>query len=324
MSRIYLLISFLVWGFICQAQLKYPVTKKSDIVDIYFNTKVSDPYRWLEDDHSEETKQWVADQNLVTNYYMTTIPFRKEFTKRIKEVYDYPKYSSPFQKNEWIYWNYNNGLQNQSSIHRKNKLTGQEELVIDPNKLSEDGTVAIKQFRLNKEGNLAAVSISESGSDWQKIKVFDLATKQFLADEIQWVKFSGIAWVGNGFYYSRYPEVDKTASKLSAENKNNKVYFHKLGNPQTSDRLIHQDTSNPNRNFYAYTSEDERFLFLSISERGSSKRGNALYVKDATDPFAEFSPIKDSVTDHSYWVVEALEHELLLMRIKSRENSTHS
>ena len=312
MSRIYLLISFLVWGFICQAQLKYPVTKKSDIVDIYFNTKVSDPYRWLEDDHSEETKQWVADQNLVTNYYMTTIPFRKEFTKRIKEVYDYPKYSSPFQKNEWIYWNYNNGLQNQSSIHRKNKLTGQEELVIDPNKLSEDGTVAIKQFRLNKEGNLAAVSISESGSDWQKIKVFDLATKQFLADEIQWVKFSGIAWVGNGFYYSRYPEVDKTASKLSAENKNNKVYFHKLGNPQTSDRLIHQDTSNPNRNFYAYTSEDERFLFLSISERGSSKRGNALYVKDATDPFAEFSPIKDSVTDHSYWVVEALEHELLL------------
>lgn len=312
MYKITLLISFNVVFFLGHAQLKYPVTKKVNQVDTYFQRTVSDPYRWLEDDNSEETKQWVADQNLVTNYYFNSIPFRKQFYKRIQEVYDYPKYGTPFQKKEWIYWYFNDGLQNQFSLYRKNKITGQEELVIDPNKLSDDGTVAIKLFKLNKEGTLAAVSISESGSDWQKIKILDLQTKQFLNDEIQWVKFSGVAWVGDGFYYSRFPELDPNASKLTAENKNNQVYFHKVGNPQSKDKLIYQDPTNPNKNFYTYTSEDENYLFLSISERGSSKRGNALYVKEANNPFDDFKPIKDSISDYQYWVVEALEHELIL------------
>lgn len=298
-------------SFIAVAQLNYPKTKKVNQKDTYFTKQVADPYRWLEDDHSTDTKIWVEEQNKLTNSYFSKIPFRDQFYKRIEEVYNYPKYSAPFQKNEWIYWYYNDGLQNQSSIYRRNKKTGIEELVIDPNKLSTDGTVAIRQFRLNKEGTLAAVSISESGSDWQKIKILDLKSKAFLSDEIQWVKFSGIAWVGNSFYYSRFPAPDTGSSKLSSLNQFNQVYLHKLGNPQSKDRLIYSDSSNPNKNFYTYTSYDEKYLFLSVGERGA-KRGNALYAKEADNPFDEFKPIQDSITDYSYWVVDALEHELLL------------
>lgn len=321
MFRIWILTLLIGGTTMCHAQVSYPTTKKVVQTDTYFSKSVTDPYRWLEDDNSEETKQWVSEQNQVTKTYFDKIPFRSQFYKRVEEIYNYPKYSSPFQRKEWIYWYHNDGLQNQSSIYRKSKKTGIEELVIDPNKLSEDGTIAIKQFRLNKEGTLAGISISESGSDWQKIKILDLKTKQFLNDEIQWVKFSGIAWVGDGFYYSRFPELDPKANKLSAENINNQVYFHKLGNPQAKDRLIFQDQNNPNKNFSIYTSEDEKYLFLSISERGSSKRGNALYIKEADNPFDDFKPIKDSITDYNYWVVEVLEHELIL---ETNENAPNN
>jgi prolyl oligopeptidase len=311
MNKIGVLLAFNCLVIFGHSQLKYPVSKKTDIIDTYFNTKVADPYRWLENDNSEETAKWVAEQNKVTASFFANIPFRNNFFKRVEEIYNYPKYSAPFQKKDWIYWYYNDGLQNQSSIYRKNKLTGEEEIVINPNTLSPDGTIAIKQFKLNKQGTLAAISFSESGSDWQKIKILDLATRQFLSEEIKWVKFSGIAWVDDGFYYSRFPEVYQ-GSLLSAENKYNKVYHHKIGTYQYKDRLVYQDATNPNKSFYTYTSEDERFLFLSISERGNSKRGNALYVKKANDIFADFVPIKDTITDYSYWGVDALDNQILL------------
>lgn len=312
MMRLLLILHLLFIVSISSAQLKYPVTRKVKQIDTYGTKKVEDPYRWLEDDHSEETKKWVEAQNMLTQKYLGKIPHRDAFFKRIEETYNYPKYSTPFQKKEWIYWYYNNGLQNQSSIYRKNKLTGIEELIIDPNTLSEDGTTAIKQFEINKEGTLAAIALSENGSDWQNIKVLDLTTKKFLSDEILWVKFSGIGWKADGFYYSRFPAVDKSESKLSVENINNQVYFHKIGTAQDGDKLIYEDKLHPNKSFYAYTSDDEGLLFLSIGDRGTNKRGNALYVKNLTDSFFSFIPIKDSITDYNYWVIEVLEDKIIL------------
>jgi prolyl oligopeptidase len=299
MMRLLLILHLLFIVSISSAQLKYPVTRKVKQIDTYGTKKVEDPYRWLEDDHSEETKKWVEAQNMLTQKYLGKIPHRDAFFKRIEETYNYPKYSTPFQKKEWIYWYYNNGLQNQSSIYRKNKLTGIEELNIDPNTLSEEGT-------------LAAIALSENGSDWQNIKVLDLTTKKFLSDEILWVKFSGIGWKADGFYYSRFPAVDKSESKLSVENINNQVYFHKIGTAQDRDKLIYEDKLYPNKSFYAYTSDDEDLLFLSIGDRGTNKRGNALYVKNLTDSFFSFIPIKDSITDYNYWVIEVLENKIVL------------
>jgi prolyl oligopeptidase len=313
MMKKYILSALLIVNcYSINSQLTYPISKKVNQIDTYFKHQVKDDYRWLEDDNSEDTKAWVIEQNKVTKSYFDKISFKDQFYKRIEEVYNYPKYSAPFQKNEWLYWYYNDGLKNQSSIYRKSQKTQVEELVIDPNTLSADGTVAVKQFKINKAGTLAGIAINEGGSDWQKIKVYDLAKKEFLSDEVLWVKFSGITWKDDGFYYSRYPEVDKSASKLSVENKDNKIYYHKLGTAQSEDKLIYEEPKTPNRSFSVSTSEDEKYLFLYISDRSSGKRGNALLIKNLSIANNEFKPIVDSVTDFNYWVIEVLENELIL------------
>jgi prolyl oligopeptidase len=260
-----------------QAQIKYPVTKKSDQVDDYFGTKVADPYRWLEDDNSEETKQWVSEENVVTQHYLATISFRDSIKKKLTAMWNYEKYSSPFKEGAYYYYYKNEGLQNQPVLYRQSGFTGTPEVFIDPNTMSKDGTVVPSMPRFSKSKKYCAYFLSQSGSDWQEGYVMDVQTKKILSDKLRWVKFSDISWKGDeGFYYSRYPEQDEQ-NKLSEQNKNHKLYFHKIGTLQSTDELVYEDKEHPLRTINADISEDERFLLINMSE-GTS--GNEIWVKD--------------------------------------------
>ena len=267
------------------AQIKYPETKKVDQVDDYFGTKVSDPYRWLEDDKSPETAAWVAAENKVTQDYLSKIPFREQVRKRLEEMWNYPKYSSPFKEGEYYYYYKNDGLQNQSILYRQPGLNGTPEIFIDPNKMSKDGTAAVSTPSFTKNKKYAAYMIAQAGSDWQEAYVMDVATKKVLDDKIQWIKFSGLSWKGDdGFYYSRYPEADET-KKMTNQNQNQKLYYHKLGTPQSEDVLIYEDKEHPLRSVGGGLTEDERFLLIHQSE-GTS--GSQIWVKDMKNPNSSF------------------------------------
>ena len=267
------------------AQIKYPETKKVDQVDDYFGTKVSDPYRWLEDDKSAETAAWVAAENKVTQDYLSKIPFREQVRKRLEEMWNYPKYSSPFKEGEYYYYYKNDGLQNQSILYRQPGLNGRPEIFIDPNKMSKDGTAAVSTPSFTKNKKYAAYMIAQAGSDWQEAYVMDVATKKVLDDKIQWIKFSGLSWKGDdGFYYSRYPEADET-KKMTNQNQNQKLYYHKLGTPQSEDVLIYEDKEHPLRSVGGGLTEDERFLLIHQSE-GTS--GSQIWVKDMKNPNSSF------------------------------------
>jgi prolyl oligopeptidase len=294
------------------AQLSYPATKKTEQTDEYFGTKVSDPYRWLEDDKSEETKSWVTEQNKVTFSYLDKIPYRKNFQEAIEKVFNYPKYSAPFNKGDWYYFYKNDGLQNQSVLYRQKGLNGVPEVVIDPNKLSKEGTTRLTVFNLSKDGNYAVVGLSEGGSDWQTYYVRDMATGKNLEDKIEWVKVSGSAWAGKGFYYSRYPAPEKNASALSVKNENHQVWFHKVGTTQAEDKLIYEDKNNLQRFHFAGTSEDEKFLYLTLSDRGKGLDGNALFVMDLSVPGSKFYPVVADITNDKYGVIENTGTQFLL------------
>ena len=259
------------------SQIKYPETKKVNQVDDYFGTKVADPYRWLEDDNSEETKQWVEAENKITDEYLSSIPFYDRVKKRLEEMWNYAKYSSPFKEGEWYYFYKNDGLQNQSVLYRQKGLTGIPEVFIDPNTMSKDGTAAIGTPSFSKNKKYAVYLEAQAGSDWQIAHIMDVADKQLLNDEVNYIKFSGTSWKGDeGFYYSRYPTPDEK-NKLTTQNQNHKVYYHKLGTPQSEDVLIYEDKEHPLRTIGAGLSEDEHFLVLGKSE-GTS--GSELWVKD--------------------------------------------
>ena len=191
---------------LCQNMLTYPATRKTDQVDDYHGTKVADPYRWLENDTSSETKAWVQEENKVTFSYLGRIPFRGQMKKRIEELYNYPKYSRPFRKAEYYYFYKNNGLQNQSVLFRQKGITGEPEVVMDPNTLSPDGTTSLRVFSLSRDGRYAAYGLSKGGSDWEIFYVRDMTSGKDMTDTLNWVKFSGAAWQGNGFYYNRFPK----------------------------------------------------------------------------------------------------------------------
>ncbi len=267
-----------------QPRLSYPATKKVDQVDDYFGTKVADPYRWLEDDNAPEVKAWVQAENAVTFGYLDKIPFRPKIKARLTEIYNYPRYSSPFRAGEHYFFYKNDGLQNQSVCYIQKGLDGAPEVFFDPNALSPDGTVRLGIVSLSKDDRYVAVSRGEAGSDWSEIRVMEVATKKELPDRVRWVKFSGAAWQGDGFYYSGY---DKPApgQELKAKNEFQKVFFHKLGDPQEKDALVWEDKAHPLRYVGAETTEDEKTLFLVVSE-GTS--GNELYAKDLTKKGAGF------------------------------------
>ncbi|MFC3812380.1 prolyl oligopeptidase family serine peptidase [Lacihabitans lacunae] len=297
-SKISLLI--LLSTCISMAQIKYPITKKIDQTDNYHGTVVSDPYRWLEDDKSAETADWVKAQNDVTNDYLSKIPYRAKLQNRLEEIYNYPKYSAPSKKGEWFYFYKNNGLQNQSVLYRQKGLTAKPELVLDPNALSAEGTTRLMQFSISKNGKYAAYSLSSGGSDWMDVFVMDLDTKKNLSDKLEWVKISGLAWQGDGFYYSRYPKPEGSA--LAAKNENHQVWYHAVGSSQASDKLIYEDKNNPQRFHTLSTSEDEQFALLYISDRGKGLDGNALYFMKKGE--STFSPVVAEVSNSAYSFID--------------------
>jgi prolyl oligopeptidase len=297
-SKISLLI--LLSTCISMAQIKYPKTKKIDQTDNYHGTVVSDPYRWLEDDKSAETADWVKAQNEVTSEYLGKIPYRAKLQNRLEEIYNYPKYSAPSKKGEWFYFYKNNGLQNQSVLYRQKGLTAEPELVLDPNALSAEGTTRLMQFSISKNGKYAAYSLSSGGSDWMDVFVMDLDTKRNLSDKLEWVKISGLAWQGDGFYYSRYPKPEGSA--LAAKNENHQVWYHAVGSSQASDKLIYEDKNNPQRFHTLSTSEDEQFALLYISDRGKGLDGNALYFMKKGE--STFSPVVAEVGNSAYSFID--------------------
>ncbi|MBK6990640.1 MAG: S9 family peptidase [Chitinophagaceae bacterium] len=288
-----------------------------DIVEDYHGTKVADPYRWLEDDNSEETKAWVAAQNKVTDDYLATIPFRNNVKKRLEELWNYPKYSSPFKEGEYYYFFKNDGLQNQSVAYRQMGLDGSPEVFLDPNKLSDDGTAALAGISFSKTSKYLVYSVSQSGSDWQTGYIMDVKTKKKTGEQLNWLKFTGFSWKGDdGFYYSRYPE-PKEGDELKGKNESSKVYYHQLGTTQTEDVLIYEDKEHPLRFVGVGLTEAERFLILSTSE-GTS--GSEIWYKDLKDPSQkEFSLLIPGFTTEPS-IVDNVDDKLLLLTNEDAPN----
>ena len=276
-----------------KSKLTYPITKKDNTVDTYFGVKVADPYRWLENDTTKETAAWVKAQNKVTSSYLEKIPFRNKLKERLTNLTNYEKIGAPFKKNGKYYFYKNDGLQNQSVLYVQNTLDSEPEVFLDPNKLSEDGTVALTGISFSKDGKYFAYTISRSGSDWREVYVMDIATRKLLSDHIQWAKFSGAAWQGDGFYYSAY-DAPVAGKEFSNVNENHKIYYHKIGEPQSKDVLVYQNPKYPKRFYTASVSEDQQALFIFESGEG---RGNALYMKNLTKADA---PIEQLASDFNY------------------------
>jgi prolyl oligopeptidase len=290
---------------------QYPPSKKVDHVDTYHGTKVPDPYRWLEDDNAPDTVAWVEAQNKVTFPYLERIAFRQPLFERVKALNNYERYSAPSRKGPYFFFGKNAGLQNQNVLYIQKGLDGSPEVLIDPNAWSADGTVRLSTFAPSKDARYAVYGISRSGSDWQEYKVMELATKKTLPDTIAWVKVSGVAWRGDGFFYSRYPAPGKGEERASI-NENHQVYFHRIGTSQDADELVYQDPKNPQRFHTVETTEDERFAILSISERGKGKDGNAVHVRDLSKGATTFSPLQPTIGNESYGVVDNVGDKLLV------------
>ena len=260
----------------CAPQM--PQTRKDSTVDDYFGTAVPDPYRWLEDDLSPETAAWVEAQNKYTNHYLKSIPFRGQLLERLKEVNDYEKVGAPVRrKNGKWYFYKNDGLQNQSVLYEMDSPDGEPRVLLDPNTLSDDGTVALKGVYFSSDGKYLAYSISRSGSDWQEFYVMDTATRELLPDHIQWAKFSGAAWRGDGFYYSAYDAPSEGVGAYSGKNEVQKIYYHKIGTEQSDDELFYSNPAEPLRFYSVDINEEETMAFLFES---GADNGNNLYVKD--------------------------------------------
>ena len=301
------------------SKLVYPVTKKVEQVDDYFGTKVYDPYRWLEDETSPETKAWVEEQNRLTFGYLDKIPFREKLKARLTQLYNYPRIGAPFHYGDTYFFTKNDGLQNQSVYYIQKGVNGKAEVFLDPNKFSADGTSTLSAFAPSKDAKYLAYGISQGGSDWVTLSVMDIATKNKLSDEIKWMKSSGVSWAGDGFYYSRYPEPAK-GKELSSRNEFHTVYFHKVGTPQSDDVLVYADKEHPQRFHNVDTTEDERFLILTISERGKGKNGNALFYKDLSKGETEFSPIVAEIGNDSFGVIDNIGDKFLIRTNKNAPN----
>ncbi len=273
------------------AAIVYPQTRQGDTVDVYFGEKVADPYRWLEDDRSDETGDWVTRQNKVTFSYLDKIPYRDKVAKRLLDLWNYEKISAPFNEGGYTYFYKNDGLQNQSVVYRQKK-DGEAEVFLDPNTFSEDGTTSLSQLAFSRDGSMAAYAISEGGSDWRKIFVMDAQTKKVIGEPLVDVKFSGISWRGNeGFYYSSYDK--PKGSELSAKTDQHKLYFHKLGEVQSQDQLIFgADEKQKRRYVWAAVTEDDRYLFVGAA---NSTSGNELYVKDLSKSEQDFTVLLDNM-----------------------------
>ena len=264
--------------------IQYPKADKDDTVDNYFGTEVADPYRWLEDDTSAKTSAWVEAENKITNAYLSKIPFRQKLLKRLTEVANYEKLSAPRKHHGRWYFYKNDGLQNQYVMYVMDQLGGTPRVFLDPNKLSTDGTVALQGVYFSNNGKYAAYTISRSGSDWQEFYVIDLKTGQLTTDHIEWAKFSGAAWQGDGFYYSAY-DAPTQGKEFSNVNEGMKIYYHKIGTPQSDDVLFYQNPAQPKRFYTVSVNEEETMMFLYEDGAGA---GNTLFVRDLRKPNSQF------------------------------------
>ncbi len=293
-------------------KITYPDTPRENTVDTYFGEQVADPYRWLENDTSARTAAWVEAENKLTQAYLKRIPMREKLLKRLKEVSDYEKIGLPTfnKKNKKWYFYKNDGLQNQSVLYVMDRPGDERNarVFLDPNKLSADGTVALTGLSFSNDGKYAAYSISRSGSDWQEFYVMDAVTGRLLDDHIEWAKFSGAAWQGDGFYYSAYDAPTK-GKEYSNVNATHKIYYHKLGTPQSEDRLFYQNPAYPMRFYSVSVNEEETMMFLYESGAGA---GNNLYVRDLTKPDAQFIRMTANM-ELQYSPVETIGRKIYLL-----------
>ena len=306
--------------------LPYPETARGEVVDNYFGTEVPDPYRWLEDDNSEATAAWVAAENAVTEDYLSQIPFRDAIRTRLTQLWKYPKEGAPAKHGDWYYYYYNDGRQNQSVLYRTAQPGQAGEVFLDPNTLSEDGTVALAAASFSKDGRYFAYAAAASGSDWVEIRVMDTETKALTEDRINWVKFSGATWTSDskGFYYSAYDA--PKSGVYSSQNQFQKVYYHQLGTPQSADRLVYEDKAHPLRYFSAWPSEDGKWLFIIASEGTSGTE--ILYRKTSEKRFRtllagfahDYAPV-DCKEDNLYFVTNEGASNYALKRLSLNKPS---
>ena len=276
--------------------LKYPTTEKRVVIDSYFGTDIQDPYRWLEDDLSEETMDWVNNQNKTTFNYLNSIPYKSNIKKRLEQIWNYEKRTSPFNEGDYTYYYKNNGLQNQYVVYRK-KDSEDEEVFLDPNSFSEDGTISLTGLDFSKNGNLVSYSISEGGSDWRKVVVMYTETKEIIGDTLTNIKFSGISWKNNdGFFYSSYDKPE--GSELSEMTDNHKLYYHKLNTDQNQDKLIFGGKSTDKYRYVSSSvSEDNKYLFITASNLTD---GNKLFAMNLTKDSNKIEVVSDDETTDDY------------------------
>ncbi len=288
------------------AQLVYPKTKTVSQTDNYFGKMVTDPYRWLENDKSEETEAWVKEQNKVTYDYLAQIPFRQKIKERLTELWNFEKMSTPFKKGERIFSFYNDGLKNQSVMMVQKSLLDKKKVFLDMNTYSADGTASLSGYAFSNDNAYMAFGVSRAGSDWVEIHVMDVASGKELSDKIEWVKFSSIAWQGNGFYYSRYDAPEKNTA-YTQKNQNHKVYYHKLGTVQEKDQLVKEDKSHPDRNFSAAVTEDEQFLIIYSSE---STSGQSFMLRDLKNGGEWITPVDNF--ENEYEIIDNTGDEIYI------------
>ena len=272
---------------LAQETMDYPETKRGQEVDDFFGTSVPDPYRWLEDDvrESDEVADWVQAQNKVTNKVIQELPYRAEIESRLTKLWDYEKYGVPFKRGDRYFYYKNDGLQNQSVLYKLEKLDGEPTVLVDPNKWSEDGTDAMGGLEFSSDGKYMAYGIQKAGSDWRTWKILEVATGEVLSDELKWLKFGGVSWTADskGLYYSRYDE-PKSEEKFQGLNLGQKVYYHELGDPQSSDQVIHSNSENPKFGFSPSVTEDGKYLVVTVWQ-GTDDRYRVLYK-----PLADVDP----------------------------------
>lgn len=285
------------------SQIEYPVAGKVKQTDSYFGTVVDDPYRWMEDLNSPELRDWIRKENKITFDYLDKIQFRQKIKDRLTELYNFEKYGVPFKAGNYYFFFKNDGLQNQSVLYRLESFYSEPEVFLDPNTFSADGTLALTLVSPSRDGKYLVYGISKSGSDWNEFHIMSIETKRKLTDNLKWIKFSGANWYKDGFFYNKYDE-PMQGEEFTNQNRNQKVYYHKIGTYQSQDILIYEDKENPDRTFSLFSSEDERFLFLSISQKGYT--GNALYYKISSAdieftafPFTEDFNSKFSVVNNT-------------------------
>ncbi len=289
-------------------KISYPATPRVQQSDDYFGKKVSDPYRWLEDDRSSETAQWVSEENKITFAYLDKIPFRKKIRERISTLWNFPRFSPPSKEGKYYSFYKNDGMQNQSILYFQEGLGGNPKILIDPNKLSADGTVALTHAGFSKDQRYLAFGTSRAGSDWQQFQIMETQTGKVLDDLVKWNKFSGAAWRGNGFFYTRFEEPGK-GSELSGKNENCRVYYHTLGTDQNKDSLVYEDREHPARAFSPGVTDDGRFLIISAWE---TTTGVNLYIKDLEKKEKNFTSLADNFED-DYSVIDNIGGKLLMM-----------